>query len=117
MPVSIAEITAHLRRRQQQKRAAAEVRAARLLALLPAAKDLLVGQHGGTSVRLFGSLARGDSGPESDVDLAVLGLPGERYFTALGELMGLFGGPVDLVRLEEAPPSLALRIQDEGRDL
>jgi len=31
----------------------------------------LAGKHGAHSVRVFGSVARGDFGPESDVDLLV----------------------------------------------
>ena len=31
----------------------------------------LADKHGAHSVRVFGSVARGDSGPESDVDLLV----------------------------------------------
>jgi predicted nucleotidyltransferase len=31
----------------------------------------LARQHGVTNVRVFGSMARGDAGPESDVDLLV----------------------------------------------
>jgi len=31
----------------------------------------LADKHGAHSVRIFGSIARGDSGPESDVDLLV----------------------------------------------
>ena len=31
----------------------------------------LAGKHGVTGVRVFGSMARGDAGPQSDVDLLV----------------------------------------------
>jgi len=41
----------------------------------------------------------------------------DRSFKALADLMGISGGPVDLVRLEEAPPSLHERIQAEGEPL
>lgn len=51
------------------------------------------------------------------MDLAVEGMPSPLYFSALADLMGLFGGPVDLVRLEEAVPSLRLAIEQEGRVL
>jgi predicted nucleotidyltransferase len=68
-------------------------------------------------VILFGSLASGSAHEASDVDLAVAGLPSEAYFTALGELMALFCAPVDLVRIEDACPSLVDRIAAEGRPL
>lgn len=66
---------------------------------------------------MFGSLASGRTTEWSDVDLAVCGLASARYFTALADLMALFRGPVDLVRIEEANPSLADRIREEGQDL
>ncbi len=34
----------------------------------------LVTEHGGANVRVFGSVARGAAGPESDIDLLVDGL-------------------------------------------
>lgn len=54
---------------------------------------------------------------ESDVDLAVEGLDGSRYFHALADLMQIFRGPVDLVRMEEATDSLRDRVTAEGREL
>jgi uncharacterized protein len=36
----------------------------------------LAARHGVTDLRVFGSMARGDSGPDSDVDLLVRPLPG-----------------------------------------
>lgn len=51
---------------------------------------------------LFGSAARGDFGPESDVDVLVEFEPGggglfDRYFTLKEKLEELFGRPVDVV--------------------
>ena len=115
--VSIAEIAANLRRRQEQRRTRARQRAARFRASLPAARELLCARLGAGQVWVFGSLARGDARETSDVDLAVEGLAPERYFSALADLMALFGGPVDLVRIEEASPSLTQRIRDEGQAL
>lgn len=63
---------------------------------------------------LFGSLAEGRAGPASDVDLAVEGIRPDRYFACLADLMALFGAPVDLVRLEEASPSLRDRVDAMG---
>jgi predicted nucleotidyltransferase len=65
---------------------------------------------------VFGSLATASATEESDVDLAVEGLPGSAYFAALAALMEVFGGPVDLVRMEEAVESLRQRVL-EGRPL
>lgn len=72
---------------------------------------------GAGRVWLFGSLAEGRPRPESDVDLAVEGLPGAAFFEALAALMTLFGTRVDLVRLEEAPDSLRERVLALGRPL
>ncbi len=91
IPVSLAEMAAHLRRRQRQQQECARQRVGRLLALLPGAKAILAGR-GAARIWLFGSLARGDAGPASDVALAVEGLAGADYFPALAELMAHFGG-------------------------
>jgi predicted nucleotidyltransferase len=71
-------------------------------------------------VILFGSRARGDAGPRSDVDLAVEapGLPA-RDWLRLAEMTEDADTllKVDLVRLEEAPAELRGRIEAEGRTL
>jgi uncharacterized protein len=60
-------------------------------------------RHGATNVRVFGSMARGDAGPDSDVDLLVDVLPGHsRWFPGglLAELEQLLGRKVDVVEPE-----------------
>lgn len=60
----------------------------------------LVRHHRGRSVALFGSVARGDETPESDIDFLVEFEPGSSLFDlmdlqeALGQLLGV---PVDVV--------------------
>ena len=57
-------------------------------------------QHGVTDVRVFGSMARGDDGPDSDVDLLVSLLPGTSALDMGGMLMdaeSLLHRRVDLV--------------------
>ena len=78
---------------------------------------MLVTHYQARRVVLFGSLANGTHDEQSDVDLAVEGLPSAVYFHALADLRDLFAGPVDLVRIEEAMPSLLARIQEEGQVL
>jgi predicted nucleotidyltransferase len=61
----------------------------------------LLKEYGAREVYLFGSMARGDADERSDWDLAVRGLPPERYFTALGSLLESMTRSVDLVDLDE----------------
>lgn len=117
MPVSLIQMATALRSRATDRASLGQARAQRLLEQMPNAHRLLTQQYGATRVVLFGSLACGQPHHESDVDLAVEGLPPTQYFIALADLMTLFGTAVDLVRLEEAPPSLAARIAAEGRVL
>ncbi len=117
MTVTAAQTAATLRRRAEERDAAARARAGRLIAKLSSAKRILCQTYGARSVVLFGSMAQGAPHLGSDVDLAVLGLPPAAYFSALADLMAALGCTVDLVRLEEAPASLAERIAIEGRPL
>jgi predicted nucleotidyltransferase len=60
----------------------------------------LAGKHGATHLRLFGSVARGEAGPRSDVDFLVDLEPG-RSLVDLGGLLvdleDLLGRKVDVV--------------------
>jgi hypothetical protein len=116
-PVTPADTARHLRRLAEQRKAQGRARAERLRERLPAAVALLRGRYGAGRVLLFGSLALDTCHAASDVDLAVTGLRREDYFRALGELMEVFGAPVDLVELETAPPSLVERVEAEGEPL
>jgi uncharacterized protein len=115
--VSPADTARHLRQRAASAAYLGAERARQLRLRLPAAAALLRDRYGADHVVLFGSLANGACHADSDVDLAVSGLPGDRYFKALADLMEVFAGPVDLVRLEGAPESLRERIAAEGERL
>ena len=117
MATTVAQARTHLRQLESVRRAALRRRAERLEARVADAATLLRGRYGAAEVVLFGSLATGDLTGTVDVDLAVRGVETARYFDALAELMALFAAPVDLVRLEEASPSLSERIIAEGRTL
>ncbi len=73
------------------------------------------------AVYLFGSQALGQAGPESDLDIAVLGFSPYspwRLFTLAQELVSCFPIPeLDLLDLATAPPSLQARVVTEGRRL
>jgi hypothetical protein len=59
--------------------------------------------HGARSVRLFGSVARGDNRPDSDVDFLVEMEPGRSLLDVgalLMELQDLLGRKVDIVEPE-----------------
>ena len=67
-----------------------------------AARILL--QAGAKEIFLFGSAARGNDRPESDLDLAVRGLPPERFFAAMSAITFAISRPFDLVDLDEKDP-------------
>lgn len=75
---------------------------------------MLCREFGATEVILFGSLVEGDPHAGSDVDLAVRGIPPDRYFEALARAADMLGCDVDLVELESARPSLRSRIDETG---
>lgn len=60
--------------------------------------------HGARDVYVFGSSAKGTHRPDSDWDLAVRGLPPERFFRALAHITAASTRPVDLVDLDEDSP-------------
>jgi hypothetical protein len=72
---------------------------------------------------LFGSQARGEAGPLSDADVAVLFEermePQARFHARVmltSELPGILGiSRVDVVDLTDAPPSLAFRVVRDGK--
>lgn len=117
MPTTARETALHVRAAETMERKRGIERAARLLAHASEARSLLVDRYGAQRVWLFGSLEAGQPTAESDVDLAALGLESSVYFSALADLMALFRGPVDLVRLEAASDSLRDRVLSEGREL
>jgi hypothetical protein len=60
----------------------------------------LAAQHGATDVRVFGSVARGEARPDSDVDLIVKFPPDASIFDQVGlwqDLTDLIGREVDLI--------------------
>lgn len=58
-------------------------------------------KYGIAELDVFGSVARGSAGPDSDVDLLYVRVPGNDlgmdYFAFQDDLEDLFGCPVDLV--------------------
>ena len=61
-------------------------------------------EAGAREVYLFGSGARGKMREDSDIDLAVSGLPPEKFFHAMGNAGDILRRPFDLVDLDEINP-------------
>lgn len=116
MGTSIEDMKTFQRRRREAEAARAQAHAQALLERVPEMASLLKARYGVRRVWLFGSLVAGNPTAESDVDLAVEGFTGPGFFQAVGELMAIAHGPVDLVCIEEASPALAERIRAEGRE-
>ncbi|MCX5675309.1 MAG: nucleotidyltransferase family protein [Planctomycetota bacterium] len=60
----------------------------------------LAARHGARNIRIFGSVARGDAGPDSDLDVLVDMEPGRSLFDMGGlltDLQELLGCHVDVV--------------------
>ncbi len=95
--------------------AVADAETKRLRALVEAHRDeikAIVARHHGRSVAVFGSVARGDEGPDSDIDLLVELAPGTRPFEILvlgAELEDALGVKVDV----GTPDALRQRLRDE----
>jgi uncharacterized protein len=72
---------------------------------------------GATNVRLFGSVARGDDGPDSDVDLLVDLGPDVGLF-ALGQMRSeaerILGNSVDIIPSNSVKPDVAERVLAEA---
>ena len=77
--------------------------AATLNETIEAAARVLRGQ-GAREVYLFGSTATGRLRDGSDIDLAIAGLPPERFFRAMGLAADLLDRPLSLVDLDEDTP-------------
>ncbi len=70
---------------------------------------------------VFGSVARGSEGPDSDVDIAVTVDPGRvATLFAHGDIQqhleGWLGRPVDLARLDRLRPTVAQDVAVDGVD-
>jgi predicted nucleotidyltransferase len=114
----VAEFDSYLagwREREAREREAAAAARERALRIAHELADLLVTRYGARRVVLVGSLARGDFGLRSDIDLAAEGVPDDRFFAAGADLEARAGGfRVDLVPLESATPAFRARAAEEG---
>jgi predicted nucleotidyltransferase len=80
----------------------------------------LAARRGIAEVRVFGSMARGDAGDESDVDLLVSLPPGVSGFALGGlllDLQDLLGRRVDILTEGGLHPALRQRVLSEAQML
>jgi len=61
-------------------------------------------EAGAREVFIFGSAGHGTERPDSDLDLAVKGLPPEKFFEAMGTMVFELSRTFDLVDLDERNP-------------
>lgn len=78
-------------------------------------------RYGIARLEVFGSAARGDAGPDSDIDLLYSLAPGHRLGWEIedlaAELESLFGSPVDLVSRTGLNLRLRERVLSQARPL
>jgi uncharacterized protein len=76
-------------------------------------------RYGIAELKVFGSRARGDAAPDSDIDILYTLRPGRRLGWEVeqlaDELSGLFGHRVDLVSLRALHPLLQPSVLAEAR--
>ena len=80
----------------------------------------IAAQHGAHNVRVFGSVARGEARPDSDVDLLVELEPGRSLLDLGGLLMDLqtlLGREVDVVTDKGLRDRIRARVLQEARPL
>lgn len=77
----------------------------------------IAAKHGARNVRIFGSVARGDTGPDSDVDFLIELEPGRSlldHAALLLELERLLGCKVDVVTERGLRPRIRERVLKEA---
>lgn len=77
----------------------------------------IANEHGARNVRIFGSVARGEARPDSDVDFLVEFEPGRSlldHAALLLDLQELLGRPVDVTTDRALRPLLRARILREA---
>ena len=80
----------------------------------------LATRHGAHNVRVFGSMARGEAGPDSDVDFLVDVEPGRTLLDVIAleqDLEALLGRPVEVLTDGGLSPYLQQRILAEATAL
>jgi uncharacterized protein len=58
-------------------------------------------EEGAEEIFVFGSAAEGKLAEHSDIDMAVSGIPPERFYAAAGRIYGIGGRQFDLIDLDD----------------
>lgn len=74
----------------------------------------MASDHGARDVRIFGSVARGQAGPSSDLDLLVRLEQGHSLLDLKQDLEDLLGIPVDVVTDASLTPYLGTAILSQA---
>lgn len=64
--------------------------------------------EGCSAIYVFGSVATGSAGPESDLDIGIRGCPKDRFFSVYGRLLWELEHGADLVDFDSNPEMLAV---------
>ena len=78
---------------------------------------VIAARHGAGNVRVFGSIARGDSGPDSDIDFVMEFEPGRSLLDHGGLIMDLqdvLGCKVDVVSVHGLRDRMRARVDAES---
>lgn len=93
------------------------------LALVRLKRDAILAlaeRHGAKDVRIFGSVVRGEAGPESDIDFLVELMPGRTlldWSAFWQELEKLLGRPVDVATEKSLKPEIRAQAIKEALPL
>ena len=117
MAVTPEEAVATFIRRQREPREAEEQRARQLKGALSELVREALAKGLFRRAWLIGSLAWGNHGTGSDVDVVVEGLDPEQFGQLWATLVMRLDSAVDLIRLEDLGASFAKRVLAEGRPL
>ena len=96
-----------LKARWNLERAQTRIASARLEALVRLAAAPILQAYGVTRAYLFGSIAEGRVGAQSDVDLLVLGVGAAAYWNLRRDLEQALGRPLDLFTQDDDPVFVA----------
>lgn len=79
--------------------------------------ERIASRHGAANIRIFGSVARGDAGPESDIDLLIdVGSQTSSWFPAglIIDLENLLGRKVEVVTERALDPQIREQVLGEA---